>query len=1170
MGIFSGLKEKLGQFGELVETQQKALESKNTAQRVQGLLQQKQAEQAAKPTQIVSPTKPSTGNIFTDIKQNIIKPITPPNLIGGFKPAPQASRALESARKLGEEVKERAGGAFGKVAEAVPKATFRTLEGISQAAGGAIRGTLKPQPGETLGKVLERQPFLSQVVEEEVRKTPVIGKIPGFAPVAGFVSEFLLPPYGGAAGKTRFIKALTKEGDIAASKLLLKQGIKDISEEEAEALARRTAPLRDKAAIEKEITTFEESRAKLREVPKPKEEPITKRIEEPTPKRRIEEPIPKRVPEVTPIPKGVNVFEGIKKPPEAGIPTPEAPVRPPEITPKPPEITPVPPETPITPTPTPEAPVAPKLPEEVPVAEGARPFERPAAGEGIGVLPSEAKAVSERFPSRLVERKFLTSVKKTFPEVGEKIQKVGGQYVPRSTDELAIKARSLVKSNLDDAENLARAGSDENAVATASELIKHYNEVAEQSGKLNAPIFYEKAADIAHNMAAKLTEQGRSVQAASILSRLTPEGMLRFAASEVNKYNQGLAKSRGLLGLKRTVPQLTAEQSGFILKEAKRIQGMADGVEKAMAFRKLNDVIADLVPTPLYKKLITLWKAGLLTGLKTSGLNTFSNLFHGFSEILKDIPAAGIDSVASLLTGKRTLAFTPKGYLKGVKEGFNKGLRYLKTGFDERDVATKLDHRRVNFGTSKFAKGIQAYTDTVFRVLGSEDQPFYYGAKARSLESQAIAQAKNQGLKGAEAKSFIDNVIENPTDEMLKYAVMDAETAVFQNRTVLGDIAKAVQRAPGGEVIVPFGRTPSAVATQVLNYTPIGAVKTIVQNIGRGRFDQRAFSQGLARGLAGTGVMFVGFELLNNGLMTLGRPTTEREQKLWELEGRSANSIKIGDKWRSVQVLGPAGNVLLIGGYFADAMKREGSPTKAMAEAVAGGAKSFTEQTFLRGINQAVDALTDPQRSFEVFFTNLAGSTVPTLVADIARSADVSERRISGPAEKLKSRIPFLRESLEPAITALGGDVPRYGGNVLESMIDPTRPSVIKGDEVVEELRRLWGENQKVAPTLLGDKKGYEGLTPEQNTELWEKTGQLVDSKLRNLFKLPAYQKLDDEGKGKAVESIVDKSKTLSRAAMVMEITQELQGDELKTKLSELKKSGLLTKAVLDKYIELR
>src|SRR3990167_2528439 len=113
----------------------------------------------------------------------------------------------------------------------------------------------------------------------------------------------------------------------------------------------------------------------------------------------------------------------------------------------------------------------------------------------------------------------------------------------------------------------------------------------------------------------------------------------------------------------------------------KTIETMADGTEKAMRFKSLQDYISDLIPSTLYKKIVTVWKAGLLTGVKTSGLNIFSNLSHGVSEVIKDVPAVGVDKIASLFTGERTIALTGRGTDKGIKEGIEKGWRYFKTGF---------------------------------------------------------------------------------------------------------------------------------------------------------------------------------------------------------------------------------------------------------------------------------------------------------------------------------------------------------------------------------------------------------------------------------------------------------------------------------------------------------
>lgn len=763
----------------------------------------------------------------------------------------------------------------------------------------------------------------------------------------------------------------------------------------------------------------------------------------------------------------------------------------------------------------------------------------------------------------LVERGFVTSAKKALPEA----ERIAGQYIPRSTDELAIKAKNLIADDIALAERRVATETGEDAVAIASELIKHYgDEAAKTTDAAIKNSLYDSAAKIANIIAPKLTESGRTIQAASILGRLTPEGQVRFASNQILKYNEKLP-------LAKRIPELTGEQAKEILQKMKSINELPEGVGKAMEFQKLQNYVSSLVPTPVFQKIIAVWKAGLLTGIKTSGLNIMSNLSHAATEVAKDIPATMVDKIISLFTGKRTVALTTKGLGAGIREGFEKGMRYLKTGFDERNIGTKLDYNRVNFGKGKIAKALQAYTDSVFRVIGAEDQPFYYASKIRSLYEQAKVMAINAKLKGAEAQKFIDDLIQNPTDEMVKFASMDAETAVFQNPTALGKAAKKIQQIGGGagEIIVPFGKTPSAVAMQILNYSPIGLVKTIVSNIGKGRFNQRAFSKGIGRGITGLGALFIGFELANKGMITFARPTTEKEQKLWELEGRKENSFydQIGKKWRSLSILGPVGNLLMMGGLFKQEFDNTGTPTKAMINTLGGSAQAFSQQTFLTGVSNFIDAVTDPARSAEYVAGSTLASTVPTIVSDIARATDTKERRANEIMEKIQARIPGLRTTLEPQVTVLGEDKPIMG-NPLEVIIDPTRPSPAKNSPVISELRRLWDLGFKVSPTLLGDKKGYESLTPEENTKLWRRAGDITNEKLGKLIVNQQYSEMADDEKAKTIDKFVENAKVNARAEMAIELTTGLSGEELSSKLSELKQSGLLTRDVYTKYQQLR
>lgn len=758
------------------------------------------------------------------------------------------------------------------------------------------------------------------------------------------------------------------------------------------------------------------------------------------------------------------------------------------------------------------------------------------------------------------ERGFVTSVKEKLPN----ITKVSGQYIPRSTDELAIKSKNLIKDNVEKAEEVAMR-TDDIGIAVSSELLKHYDDLArEATDQTVKDVLYQKAADLANIKAEQLTELGRSIQAASILGRLTPEGQLRFAAREIQKYNK--------VNPGKKIPELTGEQSGKILKEMGEINKLPDGAEKSMRFQKLQREISDLVPTSLFKKIITVWKAGLLTGVKTSGLNIMANLYHLVSETASQIPATMVDKIVSIFTKARAKTISFKGTGTGASEGIKKGWRYLTTGYDERDIGTKLDYKHVNFGKGKIAQALQLYTDSVFRLIGSEDQPVYYAAKLRSLYEQAKVAAINKKLKGQVAQKFIDELIQNPTEQMVKYATTDAEAMVFQNKTKIGEALSSMQRKlPISQIALPFSRTPSAVMMRVLDYTPVGIAKTIFENVGKGRFDQRLFSEGIGRGLTGIALLALGAEMAKKGMINTSRPTTEKEQKLWELEGRMPNSIydPVSKKWRQSMVFGPAGNVLLIGASFQKAFENSGSPSEAASTGLAEASRAFTQQTFLTGINNFIDALSDPARSAKSVVGSTLASTIPTIISDVGRAIDTKERRANEIFEKFMARIPGVRQTLEPQIDVLGRER-KSVGNPIEILIDPTRPSPMSSEPLIKEFRRLWNKGVKSSPTLLGDKNGYKGLSKEQNTELWKKAGEISNSKLNNLITKDAYKKLDDEKKGKVIEEIVDKAKLMARVSMVIEVTGGLKGEELKIKLKELKDGGLLSKEVFDKWKELR
>lgn len=777
------------------------------------------------------------------------------------------------------------------------------------------------------------------------------------------------------------------------------------------------------------------------------------------------------------------------------------------------------------------------------VGGGKLPKDAPAS-KIMDFLRSKPKGQKERGLSRQIRNSPEITL-----DLAKRVEAEGLKYTAKKNSSLIKKAQEVISTDPMEAERIAKTGLNDEAVAIGSEYIKELGLAAQRTKDVaTRNALLDKAVEIASIQAERLTEAGRAVQAASIISKLSPEGVLRYASTLIKKAGSDV--------------KITADQAEKLLAHAKKIEGITDPTERAKEMFKLFDSINELIPSSLGEQMVAVWKAGLLTGLKTTGINIFSNIVHGVSEIVKDIPAATVDSVLSLFTGQRTKTLGVKGLGGGLKEGFEKGWEYLRTGFDERNIGAKLDYKKVNFGTSKVGKGLQKYEELVFRTIGSEDQPFYYGAKARSLYDQAAAKAINGKVPKAERAAFIEDLVQNPTDDMIEISVRDAETAVFSRDNVLARAATGLARPLGatGDFIMPFKKTPSNVLLQALNYTPAGPVMEIAKQIKAGKFDQRMLSEAIGRGTVGTGVFALGGMLAADGLITAKAPDSETERKQWELEGKQANSISFdgGNTWKSLSALGPIGTVMIIGAYYQNALKETGSRTEAMKAAIAGAGRATVDQTFLKGVSGALNALNDPTRGLSMFVENTVGSTIPTIIADIARAKDTTKREVNGAAESIINRIPGWRETLPEKLDVFGKPIAEANG--LAVMVDIFRTSKRElsspEKETVSELSRLAKAGYTATPANIKKNQTINGvetiIDQKQINDFKKQFGEDSLDKLKTLIESRDYKNSSDEDKANMIDSVVSEAKRIAKIKVLGE--EGSNKDQARILHEELKK----------------
>jgi hypothetical protein len=742
--------------------------------------------------------------------------------------------------------------------------------------------------------------------------------------------------------------------------------------------------------------------------------------------------------------------------------------------------------------------------------------------------------------------KFARTVQRS-EEVSDPLKAKVKESEPRydvTTDEARIaqsesylKSQGLGKATTDIKQRLVADKIDDQ---TASDAIA----VAKRLDARSTTKSLQEATEIYEQLAEKFSKAGQLVQAASLLGNRTPEG-LRFSA----------IKSLKKEGVKIT-PEMTKKIDGFIQQVKKTPAG---SYENGLARDRLMKYIGKQLPQRKMSQILQVWKAGLLTSPRTTAGNLAANtaetiLRKGYVDPLANM----LDAVASLFTGQRSRKYTLRGMVSGTGGGIVKGIKYFKTGYDPRNPSQKFDVRNIYYSDKPLGKAAEIYTQAVFRLMGAQDQPFYYSALRNSLYDQALTEASRQKLSGSAKSDFIKQFVSEPQTKAMDLADKEARYAVFQNETQLGRMASRLKNTEGAggdiaEFLIPFSGVPSSIATRMIERTPIGWATEIVKQIKNKSFDQRAMTQAIANGSMAVPLIGAGSALANAGLMTLGYPTEKKERDLWEAEGKQPYSIKVGDQWLSLNYFQPAGNLIAAGAEYQNAINEGEDPETAFTNALAGSGKAFTEQSFLKGVSGGINALTDPQRSAEKFAEQTAGSIVPNFIRTAARATDPVQREMNGVVDAVTAGIPGARQTLPAKTNIYGEDVPRRG-SMLDEIVNPFKPSkdLTAENRMTAALRELQDRSEGITPTQVTkstfkDESGKSLLDDKQILEVNKRVAKEVSIEWKKVMEDPRYEKLSDADKRRLLDRVNDS---------VYGAVKSEYGDTKLTKLQQLYKKG--------------
>jgi len=586
----------------------------------------------------------------------------------------------------------------------------------------------------------------------------------------------------------------------------------------------------------------------------------------------------------------------------------------------------------------------------------------------------------------------------------------------------------------------------------------------------------------------------------------------------------GEDRARAIQIMMEQNPKFREDLQGF----AAMVSSLDDPATVRRFLRKVN-------PSSTMEKLVEAWKAGLLTSIRTHGVNTVSNAAVNLLRVPTELMAAGIGqarkAVADTALGEKLdiddkdgrslrgamarlkATFTSSNEQLGAWANFTEALRTAET---PSVFGATNEVERFNAIGSKVGEAIR----TPFRLLTAEDA--FFKAVAARQELSAIAWdrlTKDPAFNALDVNDqvlAVNRFIANPPKDAMDVAVKYADELTFNKQLgAVGDsIQTMVNKVPALQFIVPFVRTPINIVKYGFEHTPLVVLNPNYRNL-----TGQAKDLAIAKAATGSTLMLGMYGLAQDGVITGSGPQDPAELMRLKETGWQPYSVKVGDTFVPYERIQPLGMLLGLAAdmqYMMDeipqAADARGLFTKdgeisAADMYAAYGIHIFMENvvnsTFTTQINNLFEALNDPTgNKVDNFINSFAGSMVPNIVADVAKAVDPTIRSAEGPMDAIKARIPGMSQDLPAARNWAGQERVREQGPV-EQMISPFQTTTEKQDKAIREVARL-NYSMPMVPKIIGNKQ----LSPEQRELFAAVAGQYRYNNITKVVNSPGYDKL--------------------------------------------------------------
>lgn len=664
---------------------------------------------------------------------------------------------------------------------------------------------------------------------------------------------------------------------------------------------------------------------------------------------------------------------------------------------------------------------------------------------------------------------------------------------------------------------------------------------------------YDSMVEVAKKMREIGTTAGQTVQAFNIMERMTPEGMVKYAQSELSEAYDKMVKnkSKEWIDKYRKDFDLKPDEVKFIMDTMQEVQNMEDGYDKRVKLAEIQKLMTDKLPPEKGAKIRSWMRISMLFNPKTQVRNVAGNALIMPVNSFSDLFSSYADKLIAKKTGVRTTGTTNvKAMLKGIKKGAYEATNDYKKGINTKDM--EGNRFEISDGKSFSEKNLMGKTlnrteSLLNYVMDVGDRVFSEAAFENSLQNQLV----------------LNNTTEI-TQEMIDIAHQEALSRTWNDnnnytRFVLG-VRKGLNKLNVngyglGDILIPFAKTPANLTKAIVDYSPAGLVSAINKGINlkrslaNGQYTatmQHEFVQSLGKATAGTMLYILGIALAKAGI-TSGDSDDDKDTAnfLKNTLGINSYSIKIGGKSFTYDWAQPLAAPLSI---TANVVNSKSGDSKALLEGIIGSLDTagsiLLEQSFLQSINDVLNDNDGVVSGIINEILELPARAVPTFSKQIADLVDGTQRTsfeygkpIQSAVNSIKAKIPFISKTLNPTVDTMGREIQKYGGknNIFNVFLNPANVSTENISESAEEIYRLYKETgetdvmPRVAPYYINQKGEKIMMTGKDRVEYQKISGEIIEDNIKKLINNVSYSNMSDSDKANVVKDIVNYSYNIAK-----------------------------------------